>query len=144
MEDSSKIRFDILTLFPDMLTSYFSESMLKRAISNNLIEVHTHNIRDWAEEPHYITDDRPFGGGAGMVLKPEPVFSAIDELKTAETKVVYLSPDGEALNSPLAKDLSKNKHLIFLSGHYEGIDQRIRDEVVDLEVSIGDYSTQGK
>jgi len=133
------LQFDVLTLFPEMLSGFVTESMLGRAVRNGLIGIGRHNVRDWAEGKWQITDDRPFGGGAGMVMKPEPLFAAIDALCTPESKVIYLTPDGEPLSTPLARELSHEKHLILLSGHYEGIDQRVRDARVDLEVSIGDY-----
>jgi tRNA (guanine37-N1)-methyltransferase len=133
------LTIDLLTLFPRMATGYLDESMLGRAIKHGLISVNVRDIRDWAEGKHKITDDRPFGGGAGMVMKPEPLFAAIESVKTEESTVIYLAPDGEKLTQPIAKELSTEKHLIFLSGHYEGIDQRVRDCLVDREISIGDY-----
>ncbi len=134
------MKIDVLTLFPDMLTGYLESSILGRAQSRELLEVRLHNIRDWATDKHHTTDERPFGGGAGMVLKPEPVFAAVEALRGEETTVLYLTPDGEQLGTPLVKELaSEERHLILLSGHYDGIDQRIRDVLVDREVSIGDY-----
>jgi tRNA (guanine37-N1)-methyltransferase len=96
-------------------------------------------LRRWAKGKHREADDRPFGGGAGMVLKPEPLFDAIEEISDESTTVVYMAPDGEPLSTPLARELSESQHLLLISGHYEGIDQRVRDEVVDREISIGDY-----
>ena len=133
------LEIDLLTLFPRMAAGYLEESMLGRALKRDLLIVNVRNIRDWAEGNHKITDDRPFGGGAGMVMKPEPLFAAIESVKREESTVVYLAPDGEKLTRELAKDLSEEKHLILLSGHYEGIDQRARDFLVDREISIGDY-----
>ncbi|BET66950.1 tRNA (guanosine(37)-N1)-methyltransferase TrmD [Opitutales bacterium ASA1] len=133
------MRIDIITLFPAMLDGFLGESMLGRACAKGLIDVRVHNLRDWATDKHQVTDDRPFGGGAGMVLKPEPVFAAIEALRTPEAHVVYLSPDGVPLSPAVGESLSVRSHLIFLSGHYEGIDQRIRDRIVDAEISIGDY-----
>ena len=133
------LEIDLLTLFPRMAAGYLEESMLGRALKRDLLIVNARNIRDWAEGNHKITDDRPFGGGAGMVMKPEPLFAAIESVKREESTVVYLAPDGEKLTRELAKDLSEEKHLILLSGHYEGIDQRARDFLVDREISIGDY-----
>lgn len=98
-----------------------------------------HNLRDWATGRHAVTDDRPFGGGAGMVLKPEPLFAAIEELRGPETVTIYLAPDGDRLTAAMARELSSEKHLLLLSGHYEGVDQRVRDVLVDREISIGDY-----
>ena len=120
------MRIDVLTLFPPMLDGFLSESMLGRAQEAKLLEVKVHNLRDWSADKHHTTDDRPFGGGAGMVLRCEPVFAAIEQLQTP------LSP-------ALALELSQQQHLVMLSGHYEGIDQRIREKVIDQEISIGDY-----
>jgi tRNA (guanine37-N1)-methyltransferase len=133
------MRLDVLTLFPGMIAGYLDESIVGRAREAGLIEVGVHNIRDWAPGKHAVTDDRPFGGGAGMVLKPEPLFAAIDAVATPQATVVYLCPDGERLTSALARELAALPHLVLLSGHYEGIDQRVRDAKVHREVSIGDY-----
>lgn len=122
-----------------MLDGFLEESMLGRAQKNGILELRAHNIRDWAEGRHKITDDRPFGGGPGMLMKPEPVFAAIEELQSAECVRIYMCPDGEKLNAQIASELAKAKHLIILSGHYEGIDERIRECVIDREISIGDY-----
>ncbi len=130
---------DLLTLFPAMVEGFLKESMVGRAIERGLLDVRVHNLRDWATDKHRTTDDRPFGGGAGMVLKPEPLFAAIEALKTPETTVVYMCPDGEPLTTPLARELLGQKRLLVVSGHYEGIDERVRDTLVDREVSIGDY-----
>ncbi len=133
------MRIDVLTLFPAMLDGFLSESMLGRAREAKLLEIAVHNLRDWSTDKHRTTDDRPFGGGAGMVLKCEPVFAAIEQLQTSGCRRIYLTPDGTPLTSALAEELSRQRHLVFLSGHYEGIDQRIRDTIIDQEVSIGDY-----
>lgn len=122
-----------------MLDGFLSESMLGRARTTGIIEIGIHNLRDFTTDRHQITDDRPFGGGAGMVLKPEPVFAAIESLRTADSVVIYLCPDGERLQQQQCIALAAEKHLILLSGHYDGIDQRIRDSLVDREISIGDY-----
>ncbi len=135
----TQLSIDLLTLFPDMATGFLQESIIGRAVKNDLLSIDVHNIRDWAEGKHHVTDDRPFGGGAGMVMKPEPLFAAIESVKREDTKVIYLAPDGEKLTQPMAIDLASEKHLVFISGHYEGIDQRVRDVHVDQEVSIGDY-----
>lgn len=135
----SKLKFDVITLFPGLLDGVVEESIIGRAVRNNRIEVGVHDLREWAEGPQSLTDDRPFGGGAGMVLKPEPLFESIESLATKESTVVYMSPDGENLSTPLAQELAEEKHLVVVSGHYEGIDQRVRDSKVDREVSIGDY-----
>lgn len=133
------MRIDVLTLFPAMLDGFLSESMLGRAREAKLLEVNVRNTRDWAKDKHATTDDRPFGGGAGMVMKCEPLFDAIEELQTPGCRRIYLTPDGTPFTTARAEELSKQQHLIFVSGHYEGIDQRIRDTVIDEEISIGDY-----
>jgi tRNA (guanine37-N1)-methyltransferase len=122
-----------------MLEGFLGESMLRRARERGILTMRVHNLRDWTTDKHKVTDDRPFGGGAGMVLKPEPVFAAVEDLRGAQTRVIYLSPDGQPLTPAVGERLSRAEHLIFLSGHYEGIDQRIRDHLVDEEISIGDY-----
>jgi tRNA (guanine37-N1)-methyltransferase len=133
------MRIDVLTLFPAMLDGFLSESMLGRAQEAKLLEIKVHNLRDWATDKHRTTDDRPFGGGAGMVLKCEPVFAAIEQVQTPGCRRIYLTPDGTPLSPALAKELSEQQHLVLLSGHYEGIDQRIREKTIDQEISIGDY-----
>jgi len=135
----NQLKFDVITLFPGLLEGVFDESILGRAVRNDLIKVGIHDLRDWADDPHNVTDDRPFGGGAGMVLKPEPLFESIESMEREGTAVVYMSPDGENLSTPLARELAQEKHLIVVSGHYEGIDQRVRDCKVEREISIGDY-----
>lgn len=133
------MRIDVLTLFPEMLEGYLSASMLGRARAAGVVSIDVHNLRRWALDKHQVTDDRPFGGGAGMVLKPEPVFAAVEELRSPSTRVIFPSPDGRPLSPAVGERLAREGHLIFLSGHYEGIDQRIRDHLVDEEISIGDY-----
>jgi tRNA (guanine37-N1)-methyltransferase len=133
------MRIDVLTLFPPMLDGFLSESMLGRAQEAKLLEIKVHNLRDWTTDKHHVTDDRPFGGGAGMVLKCEPVFAAIEQLQTPGCRRIYLTPDGIPLSPALALELSQQSHVVLLSGHYEGIDQRIRENVIDQEISIGDY-----
>lgn len=134
-----QLEFDILTLFPEMVEGFLCSSMLGRAQKNGLIRAQAHQLRDWANDKHHKTDEIPYGGGAGMVMKPEPIFAAVESMRRPESKVIYLAPDGEPLSSQLARELVQEKHLILLSGHYEGVDQRVRDELVDREVSIGDY-----
>lgn len=130
---------DLLTLFPGMVGGFLSESMIGRAIENHLLDVKVHNLRDWATDKHKVADDRPFGGGAGMLLKPEPIFLAVEQLRRPETTVLYFAPDGEKLSSSLAREFAGSQHLILLSGHYEGVDHRVREHLVDREISIGDY-----
>jgi tRNA (guanine37-N1)-methyltransferase len=132
---------DILSLFPEMLEGFLATSMIARAQKKSLVQIEAHSLRQWANGKHSITDERPFGGGAGMLLKPEPIFDAVEELKGKHQHswVVYLSPEGHPLSTPKAQELSQKEHLIFLSGHYEGIDERVREHLVDEEISIGDY-----
>ncbi len=122
-----------------MLSGYLGESMVGRAIENGLLEVGIHQLRDFTEGKGRVTDDRPFGGGAGMVLKPEPVFKAVEALSRERTTVIYLAPDGEPLTTNMARELAGLGHLLLISGHYEGLDQRVRDTLVHREISIGDY-----
>ncbi len=122
-----------------MLEGFLSESVVGKAVQRGLIQAHVHNLRDWAPGRHRITDDRPFGGGAGMVLKPEPLFAAIEEIRRPETLTIYLAPDGERLSHEMVVDLSSRAHLLLVSGHYEGMDERVRQTLVDREISIGDY-----
>ncbi len=133
------MRIDVLTLFPAMLDGFLSESMLGRARESKLLDINVYNLRDWATDKHKTTDDRPFGGGAGMVMKCEPVFAAFEQLQTPGCRRIYLTPDGTPFRAARAEQLAKESHLIFLSGHYEGVDQRIRDTLIDEELSIGDY-----
>jgi tRNA (guanine37-N1)-methyltransferase len=133
------LEFDILTLFPVMVEGFLTSSMLGRGQQAGLVRAQAHQLRDWAEGKHQKTDELPYGGGAGMVMKPEPIFAAVEALRRPESKVIYLAPDGEPLTSQLARELVQEQHLILLSGHYEGVDQRVRDHLVDREVSIGDY-----
>ncbi|NDV62773.1 tRNA (guanosine(37)-N1)-methyltransferase TrmD [Puniceicoccales bacterium CK1056] len=133
------MQIDIITLFPAMLTGFLSESMMGRAQEKDLVKIETHDLRKWGEGKWQITDDRPFGGGAGMLLKPEPLCEAIDSVRKKESLTIYLTPDGEPFNHEMAVALSKESHLVLVSGHYEGIDQRVRESRIDREVSIGDY-----
>ena len=136
------MRIDILTLFPNMFDGVFSESILKRAIENNKVEINIHNFRDYSNDPHQKVDDTPYGGGAGMVLACQPIFDAVKDLKKDNTKVILLTPSGIPYKQKMAYDLSKEKHLIIICGHYEGFDERIRT-IADLEISIGDYVLTG-
>ena len=133
------MKVDILTLFPKMLDGFLTESIVGRAVDGGIIDLSVQNLRNWSNNKHNSVDDRPFGGGAGMVVRPEPIFSAISDLRTKDTKVVYLCPDGKVFSSKTAKRLAREKHIIFLSGHYEGIDERVRENAIDEEISIGDY-----
>ncbi|MFZ1054624.1 MAG: tRNA (guanosine(37)-N1)-methyltransferase TrmD [Opitutaceae bacterium] len=132
-------RIDVLTLFPRMLDGFLAESILGKGLEKDLLSVSVHDLRAWTTDKHRTADDRPFGGGAGMVMKPEPVIAAIEQLQSPGCKRIYLTPDGAPFTSAIASELAKETHLLLLSGHYEGIDQRIRDTVIDREISIGDY-----
>jgi len=137
------MKIDILTLFPEICRAPLSESMMKRAQENRVVDLRIHNLRDWATDKHHIVDDAPFGGGQGMVMKPEPIFRAIGELKQItskiESKIILMSPAGKQFDQKIATDLSKELHLIIVCGHYEGVDHRVIEQLVDLELSIGDY-----
>ncbi len=136
------MKIDILTLFPEMFSS-LNESIIGKAIENNLIEINLINIRDFSKDKHKKVDDTPYGGGAGMVIKPDVVYDAFKSIKDKNVKTIYLSPQGKVLNQSKVKELSTETHLVLLCGHYEGIDQRVLDEIVDEEISIGDYVLTG-
>ena len=136
------MKFDVLTLFPEMFNS-LDESIIGRAKEKNLIEINLINIRDFSKDKHKKVDDTPYGGGAGMVMKPDVVYDAYKSIKDENAKVIYMSPQGATLNQQKVEELSKNEHLIILCGHYEGIDQRVIDKIVDEEISIGDYVLTG-
>src|SRR6187431_2962680 len=133
------LTIDVLTLFPRMLDGVLAESILGKGIAAGHLAVKVHDLRGWTTDKHRTADDRPFGGGAGMVMKPKPVFAAIEQLQTPGCRRIYLTPDGTPLSPDIARALAQENHLILLSGHYEGIDQRIRDRTIDQEISIGDY-----
>jgi tRNA (guanine37-N1)-methyltransferase len=133
------LTIDVLTLFPRMLDGFLAESILGKGIAAGHLAVKVHDLRAWSTDKHRTADDRPFGGGAGMVMKPAPVFAAFEQLQTPGCRRIYLTPDGTPFSPAIARELSVQTHLIFLSGHYEGIDQRIRDVLIDQELSIGDY-----
>jgi len=133
------LHIDVLTLFPRMLDGFLSESILGKGLERGLLSVKVHDLRTWCTDKHRTADDRPFGGGAGMLMKPEPVFSAMEELQKPGCVRIYLTPDGVPFSTAMAEELSHEQHLVLLSGHYEGIDQRIRDHCIDREISIGDY-----
>ena len=130
---------DVLTLFPGMFQPVLSESILKRAQEKELVKINLHNLRDWADDKRRTVDDKPFGGGAGMVLKPEPIFKAVESLRTEDSFIVLLGPGGKKLNQQFSQELISEKHLILISGHYEEVDERVREHLIDCEVSIGDY-----
>ena len=140
------MKIDILTLFPEICRAPLNESMMKRAQENKIVDLRIHNLRDWTTDKHHVVDDAPFGGGQGMVMKPEPIFAGVDGLKqetsNAEIQkptVILMSPAGRRLDQKMVSELSKESHLIIICGHYEGVDHRVIEHLVDLEVSIGDY-----
>jgi tRNA (guanine37-N1)-methyltransferase len=156
VERSSLVKIDILTLFPEICRAPLSESMMKRAQENEMVDLYIHNLRDWTTDKHHIVDDAPFGGGQGMVMKPEPIFAAVEELRDpakktsnvqrptsnvqlARSKVILMSPAGRRFDQRMATELSREPHLIIICGHYEGIDHRVIEHLVDTEISIGDY-----
>ena len=138
------MKIDILTLFPEICRAPLSESMMKRAQESKIVDLRIHNLRDWTKDKHRIVDDAPFGGGQGMVMKPEPIFAAVEDLKQSaiknqQLKIILMSPAGRRFDQQMATDLSKESHLIVICGHYEGVDHRVIEHLVDLEISIGDY-----
>ncbi len=136
------MKFDVLTLFPEMFDN-LKQSIIGRAQEKELIEINTTNIRDFSKNKHKKVDDTPYGGGAGMVMMPDIVYDAYQSVRTDKAKVIYMSPQGKKLDQKKVEDLSKESHLIILCGHYEGIDQRVIDKIVDEEISIGDYVLTG-
>src|SRR5213594_777820 len=143
------MKIDILTLFPEICRAPLNESMMKRAQKNGIVDLSVHNLRDWTQDKHHIVDDTPFGGGQGMVMKPEPIFAAVEELRRQiaekskiedrKSKIVLMSPAGRRFDQQMAAQLSRESHLIIICGHYEGVDHRVIEHLVDLEISIGDY-----
>ncbi|MFH1560022.1 MAG: tRNA (guanosine(37)-N1)-methyltransferase TrmD [Chloroflexota bacterium] len=144
----------ILTLFPGMFRGPFEESIVRRAVERDLVRIHFYNIRDYARDKHRVVDDYPFGGGGGMVLKPEPLFLGVEDVRSRiaessgpqlakEAPVVLLSPQGEVLTQEIVRDLTLHRNLILICGHYEGVDERVREHLIDREISIGDYVLSG-
>ena len=136
------MKIDILTLFPNMFDGFISESIIKRAIEKGSVEINIHNFRDYADNPHKRVDDYPYGGGEGMVLMPQPIFDCIDAIKSDDSFIILLTPQGAQFNQKIATELTLKKHIIMVCGHYEGFDERIRS-LADLELSIGDYVLTG-
>lgn len=136
------MRIDILTLFPNMFKGVFEESIIKRAIDLNKVEINLINFREFTKDAHNKVDDTPYGGGAGMVLMPQPIFDCVKSLRNDSSKLILLTPDGDLFNQEKAYSLAKEKHLILICGHYEGFDERIRS-ICDMEISIGDYVLTG-
>jgi len=142
------LKFDVITIFPGMFAGPLSESILARAQEQGLISIRVHNLRDYAPDRHHVTDDYPFGGGVGMVMKPEPIFAAVEALRCSrETScretVILLSPQGEPFKDSVARELAGLDHLLLICGHYEGVDERVREHLADREISIGDYVLTG-
>lgn len=139
------MRIDIISVVPELMTSAFSHSILKRAATKGLVEVNLINLRDYATDKHQSVDDYAFGGGAGMVMMIEPIDACIKDLKSKRTydEVIYMSPDGEMLDQPLSNQLSLKKNLIILCGHYKGVDERVRQHLITREISIGNYVLSG-
>jgi len=139
------MRIDIITVLPELLKSPFDASILKRAIEKGIVEVHTHNLRDWATNAYNQIDDYQFGGGAGMVMMIEPIDKCISELKAERDydEVIYMTPDGKTFNQHTANELSLKENIIILCGHYKGVDQRVRDQFITREISVGDFVLSG-
>ena len=141
------MKIDILTLFPEICRAPLSESIMKRAQENKIIDLRIHNLRDWTSDKHHVVDDAPFGGGQGMVMKAEPIFAAVEDLRgrlstlnaQPSTKVILMSPAGRRFDQQMATELSQEKQIIVICGHYEGVDHRVIEHLIDLEISIGDY-----
>jgi tRNA (guanine37-N1)-methyltransferase len=142
---SASLHFDVFTLFPDVFEPYLQSSILLRAQQKGLMRVALHNIRDWTTDRHHVTDDEPYGGGGGMVMKPEPIFAAVEAVlgSPPECPVVLLTPQGRIFTQPIAQELSQYDHLALLCGRYEGVDERVRDHLVTDEISVGDYVLTG-
>jgi len=136
---SSGMRIDIVTLFPEVALAPLSDSIIQRARAAGIVEVRAHQLRDWSQDKHRRVDDSPCGGGPGMVLQPEPLFAAVAALRGPDTRVLLMTPQGRPFKQALARELAAEAHLLILCGHYEGVDQRVIEALVDLELSIGDY-----
>lgn len=133
------MRIDILTIFPQMLGGFLNESMLKKAAAAGAVSFNIINLRDFTDDTHRTTDDRPYGGGPGMVMKPEPIFRAVESVRSDDAHILLMTPQGRPFKQKTARHLSTHQHLIFICGHYEGVDERVRTALVDDEISIGDY-----
>jgi tRNA (guanine37-N1)-methyltransferase len=133
------VRVDIITLFPEICRVPLGESMMGRAQEGGALDLHIHDLRSWTQDRHHVVDDAPFGGGQGMVMKPEPIFAAVESLRSEASAVVLMTPQGRRFTQPMAREFSAREHLIILCGHYEGIDHRVVEQLVDAEISIGDY-----
>ena len=138
-DKAKAVKIDVLTLFPAMFAGPLDESIIMRARKTGLLDLKIHQLRDWTHDRHKTVDDRPFGGGPGMLLKPEPIFEAVESLKGPDTKVILLTPSGRKFDQAIARALALEKSLLFVTGHYEGFDERVREALADDELSIGDY-----
>ncbi len=136
---SEPLKIDVITIFPRILDGFFGESILKRAALAGLVEFRVINLRDFTTDVHRTTDDRPYGGGPGMVMKPEPLFAAVESVREPGSRVILMTPQGRPFSQALARDLAKPGHIVFVCGHYEGVDERVREALVADEISIGDY-----
>jgi tRNA (guanine37-N1)-methyltransferase len=144
VEHLSGLEINIVTIFPEMFLSPFNESIIKRAVENGLVEIIIRNLRDFTHDKHRVTDDYPYGGGAGMVMKPEPLAEAVEKInEKSQSRVILMTPQGEPFTQQKAKELSQEKRITILCGRYEGVDERVREHFVDDEVSIGDYILTG-
>ena len=139
------MRFDVFSLFPEIFEPYIQVSILNRAIEKGLVQVDLHNIRDWTTDKHHVTDDTPYGGGGGMVMKPEPIFAAVEDVmgKNEKHPIVLLTPQGRVFNQKIAQELAENDRIALICGRYEGVDERVREHLVTDEISIGDYVLTG-
>src|SRR2546426_11506747 len=133
------MHIDILTLFPEICRAPLNESIMKRAQESGALDLHIHDLRDWTNDKHHVVDDAPFGGGQGMVMKPEPIFAAIESLRKENSTVVLMTPQGREFSQSVAREFSTRNHLIIICGHYEGVDHRVVEHLVGSEISIGDY-----
>ena len=133
------MKIDVLTLFPAMFAGPLDESIIKRARQKGLLDLKIHDLRDWTHDRHRTVDDRPFGGGPGMLMKPEPLFEAVESLRREKTRVILFSPSGRKFDQTIARELAQQEDLLFITGHYEGFDERVREALVDDALSVGDY-----
>lgn len=133
------MRIDVITIFPEMLDGFLGQSMMKRAAEAGHVAFNLINLRDFTTDKHRTTDERPFGGGPGMVMKPEPIFKAVESVRTEKSRIILMCPQGTPFRQERARKLSAEEHLIFVCGHYEGVDERVREALIDEEISIGDY-----
>ena len=137
------LKFDIITIFPNIFDSYLKETFIKKAQDKKLIKINIHNLRDYTKDKHKKVDDKPFGGGLGMVMKIEPIFDAVKKIKKGKAKVILFTPRGKQLNQKIAYELSKEKQIVMICGRYEGVDERVAKNIADMELSVGNYDLMG-